>query len=84
MGDKVLVYCPKRKRGCYIKWQRLLSDVAEVVIRINRVTKVVQFTKSRNRQNLKVDKIKSIHRATMSAEAEGSPKNPAAVQVLYR
>jgi hypothetical protein len=51
-------------------------------MRINQVTYVVQLTKSRKRQVVNAHKIKLLRRATKSAEADGSPNNPATIQVL--
>lgn len=68
-GDIVLVYCPRKRRQQYPKWQRLFSTQARVLSRVNEITYIVQFEHSRKRRIVHVDKLKLLSRPSVTVEA---------------
>jgi hypothetical protein len=61
-GDSVLLYSPRRYSKHYGKWQRLYSEEAEVMTRVNDVTYIVRGLRSRQQKVIHVDKIKLLKR----------------------
>jgi hypothetical protein len=73
IGDSVLVHYPGRRRQSHPKWQRTFGTEAEVVARVNDVTYIVQFTRTRQRKLAHVEKLKLLHRVSEATGGEDSP-----------
>ena len=60
VGDKVRVYCPRRKKGLSPKWQSFYKDTGKVVKKLNDVTYVIRCGSWRADRVEHVDKLKLI------------------------
>ena len=68
-GDKILIYCPRKRKNCYAKWQRLYAEEASVMKRVNDVTYIVKPVKTGKPKIVHVDKMKLLSAAVREAEA---------------
>ena len=68
-GDVVLVYCPRKRKNCYPKWQRPFAEEASVVSRVNDITYIVKPVKSRKNRVVHVDKLRLLSRPACEQSA---------------
>jgi transposase InsO family protein len=61
-GDTVLAFCPQRRKNVFSKWARPFSAEAEIVRRLNDVTYIIKFKRTRKSCIIHVDKLKLLQR----------------------
>jgi hypothetical protein len=69
VGDRVLVYSPRKRRNCYPKWQRQFSEEASIVSKINDITNVVRLARSKQNRVVHVDKLRLLSRVVCESAA---------------
>ena len=62
VGDKVLVYCPRRRQQTFPKWSRPFGVEAVISKKLNEITYIVQFTRTRQFKIIHTDKLKLLQR----------------------
>lgn len=75
-GDSVLVYQPKRKKQTFPKWCRPFGEQATIVKRINDITYMVRFERSRKVNVVHVDKLKLLAAAQPTGQSEAVVGQP--------
>jgi transposase InsO family protein len=74
IGDKVLTFDPRVRKGEYYKWKKPFSVGATIIGRINEATVLIEIDKTKKRRITHVDKLKMLQKADGSMTS-----NPTAV-----
>jgi hypothetical protein len=73
--NEVLVYCSKSPKNCYSKWQRLYTEEAKILSKVNYIIYVIKPAKSLGTKVIHGDKLKLLEKA---ADEQALQQEPAA------